>query len=83
MTPKPNGRKYTLTRVGLAMTGAPVLALFILAGLSKVSAEVASVVSAILPAYYLAIGALVTGFNASNAYISGKGSEPRTEGGPG
>ena len=71
----PDGRKYTLTRAGLALTVAPVGALFVLAGFGKVTADVLTAITSMMPSYYLAIGALVTGFNAANAYATGKAAD--------
>lgn len=80
MTPKPNGRKYTLTQVGLAMTAAPIVGVFVIAGLGKLDANVSTTFAAIIPPYYLAVGALVVGFGGANAYVSGKALDAgRTE----
>lgn len=75
MTPKPNGRKYFLTKVGLAMTAAPLVVVFVLSGLGKFTADASATLSAIVPPYYLAVGVLITGFNAASSYVSGK-TEP-------
>lgn len=75
MTPKPNGRKYFLTKVGLAMTAAPLVGVFVLAALGKFSAEASATLSAIIPPYYIAVGLLVGGFNAASSYVSAK-TEP-------
>ena len=74
-TVKPNGRKYFLTKVGLAMTAAPLVGMFFLAGLGKFSPEASAALSAIVPPYYLAVGSLIVAFNGASAYVSGK-TEP-------
>lgn len=71
----PESKKYFLTKVGLGMTAFPVVGLFILAGFGKVTADVLTAVTSIMPAYFLAVGALVTGYNASNAYATGKAAD--------
>lgn len=73
--PKPNGRKYFLTKVGLGLTAAPVAGIFALAGAGKVTTDVTTLLAAALPPYYLAVGVLVSGFNAANAYTTGKAAD--------
>ncbi len=72
---QPNGRKYWLTKVGLALTALPVVGIFVIAALGKSNTDTATTFAAVLPPYYLAIGVLVTGFNAANAYTTGKAAD--------
>ena len=69
--PKPNGRKYTLTKVGLAMTGAPLLGVYLLAALGKMNSDVATVTTV----YFGAVAGLVGAFQAANAYTTGKAAD--------
>lgn len=71
----PDGRKYTLTQKGMVLTVVPLIGIFVLAGLGKATADVSQMFATVLPPYYLAVGALVTGFNASNAYATGKAAD--------
>lgn len=71
----PESKKYALTKAGLALTVFPVLGLFVLAGFGKVTEGVLTAITAMMPAYFLSVGALVTGYNASNAYATGKAAD--------
>jgi len=66
--PKPNGRKYTLTRVGLALTTLVMAGCFTLAAFGKLTADMVQVVTI----YFPSVAGLISIFNGSNAFVSGK-----------
>lgn len=64
----PNGRKYTLTKVGLGMIAAAQIGVFVLAAIGKMTGDVASVTTVFLGA----VAGLIGLFHGANAYITGK-----------
>jgi len=68
MTPKPNGRKYTLTKIGLAMMGADMAICLVLALLNKLTGEY----TAASTVRTGAITGLIAAFHGANAFVTGK-----------
>lgn len=68
---KPNGRKYTLTKAGMAMMGAALAGNMWLAYRGKMTPDIASVTTVFMGA----LAGLIGAFQAANAYVSGK-TEP-------
>lgn len=77
---KPNGRKYTLVKVGLAMMGADMAVCLGLAYLGKLTAEYVAASTVRTGA----ITGLIAAFQGANAYVTGQAMKAGlTEGGPG
>lgn len=67
----PNGRKYTLTKAGLALMIFPLGGCYALAAMGKLTGDVATITTV----YFGAVAGLIGAFHGANAYATGKALE--------